>query len=178
MLSLFAKKLCQYTQRSIQRSCNGANLSKWHKACLWLAHSVGGIDMLLRGDGTIIVISSKSSCTPESLADGVISRRKYGSLRSYLRVNMLSEDGKKFEFKTIDSWSEDLAKFIATIVSLTALDPRLEYPKSWGVMVFSPTSDDEPSLKTEVLFPTFKSEEELFMTMALDGVTFLDEKDE
>ena len=89
--------------------------------------------MLLRGDGTIIVISSKSSCTPESLADGMISRRKYGSIRSYLRVNMLSEDDEKFEFKTIDAWSEDLAKFVATIVSLTVPDLRLEHPKRVGV---------------------------------------------
>ncbi len=179
MLSWFSRKLYWLKQRRKSKQTahqTPAEQTKWHKACLWLAHSVGGIDMLLRDDGTVIVIS-KSSCTLESFADSVISKSKYGSVRSYLRVNMLvDEESKKFEFKTIDAWSEDLAKFIATIVSLTPPNPKLDPPERWGVMIFSPTSVDELPSKTEVLFPTFKSEEELFMTMALDGVA-IDEKD-
>lgn len=177
MLSWFTRKICWFNQRKAKREKLAAiPQTKWHKACLWLARSVGGIDMLLRDDGTVIVIS-KSSFTSESLADGVISKSKYGAVRSYLKVSMLvDEESKKFEFKTIDAWSESLAKFIATIVSLTPPDPKLESIERWGVMAFTPsTSVDRLSLKTEVLFPIFKSEEELFMTMTLDGIA-LDEK--
>ena len=131
--------------------------------------------MLLRNDGTIIVIS-KSNCTPGSLVDNVISKSKYGTIRSHLRVNMISEEGRKFEFKTIDAWSEDLAKFIATIVSLTPPNPKLDPPERWGVMIFSPTSGDGLPSESEVLFPTFKSEEEMFMRMALDGFDINDEE--
>lgn len=168
MLSWFARKFYWSKRRSSQRKQDGIQLSKWHKACLWLARSVGGIDMLLRDDGTVAVIS-RSSCDPESLGDGVISKSKYGSIRSHLRVNMISEEGRKFEFKTIDAWSESLAKFIATLIALTPIDPYLDPPENWGVMTFNHCSSDVLSLKSEVLFPTFKSEEELFMRMALDG---------
>lgn len=171
MLSWLSRKLYWLKQRRKSKQTahqTPAEQTKWHKACLWLARSVGGIDMLLRDDGTVIVIS-KSSCTPESLDDGVISKSKYG-IRSYLRVYMLvDEKSKKFEFKTIDAWSESLAKFIATLIALTPIDPYLDPPKNWGVMTFNHCSSDVLSLKSEVLFPTFKSEEELFMRMALDG---------
>ena len=175
MFSWIANKLCWSKKRSRQIKQDGIQLSKWHKACLWLARSVGGIDMILRADGTVVVIS-KSSCNPGSLANGTVSKSKYGSARSYLRVDMINEEGRKFEFKTIDAWSEDLAKFIATIISLTQLGPNLDPLERWGIMVYTLTSVDKLPSKTEVLFPTFKSEEELFMTMALDGVA-IDEKD-
>ena len=171
MLSWLSKNVLWFKRRKPTKM----SLTKWHKACLWLAQAVGGIDMLLRDDGTVIVIS-KTSLNPESFADGAISKSKYASIRSHLRVNMISEEGKKFKFKTVDAWSEDLAKFIATIVALTPSDLKPDPPERWGVMVFTPTSVDKLSLKTEVLFPTFKSEEEMFMRMALDGVA-LDEKD-
>ena len=176
MLSWFAKKLYWSKRRSSQRKQDGIQLSKWHKACLWLAHSVGGVDMLLRDDGTVVVIS-RSSCDPESLDDGVISKSKHGSIRSHLRVSMLvDEESRKFKFKTVDAWSESLAKFIATLIALMPVDPHLDPPEHWGVMIFNPVSSDGLALKSEVRFPTFKSEEELFMRMALDGIV-LDEKD-
>ena len=171
MLSWFSRKLYWLKQRRKSKQTTHqipAKQTKWHKACLWLAHSVGGLDMLLRDDGTVIVIS-KSSCTPESLADGVISKSKHG-IRSYLRVDMLAdEENEKFRFKTIDAWSESLAKFIATLIALTSIDPYLNPPENWGVMNFNNTSSDGLTSKSEVLFPAFKSEEELFMRMALDG---------
>lgn len=171
MISWFSRKLCWLKQRRKSKQTahqTHAEQTKWHKACLWLARSVGGIDMLLRNDGTVIVIS-KPSCIPESLADGVISKSKC-RIRSYLRVCMLAdEESKKFEFKTIDAWSESLAKFIATLIALTPIDPHSDPPENWGVMIFNRASSDGLTLKTEVLFPTFKSEEELFMRMALDG---------
>lgn len=178
MISWFSRKLYWLKQRRKSKQTahqTPVEQTKWHKACLWLAHSVGGVDMLLRDDGTVIVIS-KSRCTTESLADGVISKSKHG-IRSYLRVYMLvDEENKKFWFKTIDAWSESLAKFIATLIALTPVDPYLDPPENWGVMIFNNTSSDGLTSKSEVLFPTFKSEEELFMRMALDGFDFM-EKD-
>ena len=177
MLSWFARKICWLNQRKAKKEKPTAiPQTKWHKACYWLAHSVGGVDMLLRDDRSIAVVS-KASLDPETLDDGVISKSKHGT-RSYLRVYLLvDEESKKFEFKTIDAWSESLAKFIATLIALTPIDPYLDPPENWGIMTFNHASSDGLTLKSEVLFPTFKSEEELFMRMALDGFDINDDEE-
>ena len=168
MLSWFTRKICWFNRRKAEQAA--IPQTKWHKACYWLAQSVNGIDMLLRDDGTILVIS-KASCDPETLVDGIVSKSKGGSIRSHLRINTLSDEGKKFKFKTIESWSESLAKLVVNIISLSKdPDPNFDPVEGrWGVMVFTPANSDGLNVKTEILFPAFKSEEELFMRMALDG---------
>ncbi len=178
MLSWFAKKLYWFNRRSRQRKQDCIQLSKWHKACFWLAHSVGGVDMLFQADRSIMVVS-RASLDPESLSTEVISRSKGGSIRSYLHVNLLSDaEDRQYVFKTIDYWSEELARFVATLISLSKdPDPNFDPPEGrWGVMVFTQTNGDDLNVKTEILFPTFKSEEELFMRMALDGFDINDEE--
>ena len=166
MLSWFSKKIFQFKKRKE----NLRALSKWHKACLWLAHSVGGIDMLLRDDGTILVIS-KASCDPETLVDGIVSRSNGGTLRRYLRVDMLSKMSKNSELKTIDQWNVDLAKFVVSLISFSEeSDPNLDPPEGkWGVMLSTQVNANGLMSTSEFLFPTFKNEEELFMRMTLDG---------
>lgn len=180
MLSWFTRKICWFMQRKAKREKPTAILqTKWHKACHWLAHSVGGVDMLFRGDRSIMVIS-RASLNPESLSSEVISRSKGGSIRSHLHVNLLSEaEDRQCVFKTIDFWSEELARFVATLISLSK-DPDPNFDPSegrWGVMVFTPANSDGLSVKTEMLFPSFKSEEELFMRMALDGFDINDDEE-
>lgn len=179
MLSWFTRKICWLMQRKAKREKSIAiPQTKWHKACFWLAHSVGGVDMLFRGDRSIMVIS-RASLNPESLSSEVISRSKGGSIRSHLHVNLLSEaEDRQYVFKTIDFWSEELARFVATLISLSKdPDPNSDPPEGrWGVMVFTSVNGDGLNVKTEILFPAFKSEEELFMRMALDGFDINDEE--
>jgi len=164
MLSWLSRKVLWFKRRKPTKM----PLTKWHLACFWLAQLVNGIDMLLRDDGTIRVIS-KVSCDPKTLVDGVVSKSKGGSIRSHLRINTLSDSVKKFEFKTIEDWSEDLAKFVATVITLNDIDPNLDPPERWGIVLVSYSDELNIPIKSEVLFPNFKSEEELFMRMALDG---------
>ena len=173
MLSWLSRKVLWFKRRKPTKM----PLTKWHLACFWLAQSVNGIDMLLRDDGTIMVIS-KASCDPWTLVDGVVSKSKGGSIRSHLRINTLSNEGEKFKFKTIESWSESLAKLVINIISLSKdPDPNFDPVEGrWGVMVFTSANDDGLNVKTEILFPAFKSEEELFMRMALDGFDINDEE--
>lgn len=179
MLSWFTRKICWLMQRKAKREkYNAIPQTKWHKACFWLAHSVGGVDMLFRGDRSIMVVS-RASLDPESLSAGIISRSKGSSIRSHLQVNLLSEaEDRQYVFKTIDYWSEELARFVATLISLSKdPDPNFDPPEGrWGVMVFTPANGDGLNVKTEILFPVFKSEEELFMRMALDGFDINDEE--
>ena len=172
MISWCTRKICWLMQRKAKHEKHTAiPQTKWHKACFWLAHSVGGVDMLFRGDRSIMVVS-RASLDPETLSTGMISRSKGGSIRSHLHVNLLSDaEDRQYVFKTIDYWSEELARFVATLISLSKdPDPNFDPPEGrWGVMVFTPTNGDGLNVKTEILFPVFKSEEELFMRMALDG---------
>ena len=180
MLSWFTRKICWFMQRKAKREKSTAiPQTKWHKACFWLAHSVGGVDMLFRGDRSIMVVS-RASLNPESLSSEVISRSKGGSIRSHLHVNLLSEaEDRQYVFKTIDFWSEELARFVATLISLSKdPDPNFDPPEGrWGVMVFTSANGDGLNVKTEILFPAFKSEEELFMRMALDGFDINDDEE-
>jgi len=180
MLSWFTRKICWLMQRKAKREKSTAiPQTKWHKACFWLAHSVGGVDMLFRGDRSIMVVS-RASLNPESLSSEVISRSKGGSIRSHLHVNLLSEaEDRQYVFKTIDFWSEELARFVATLISLSKdPDPNFDPPEGrWGVMVFTSANGDGLNVKTEILFPAFKSEEELFMRMALDGFDINDDEE-
>ena len=174
MLSWFSRKLYRLKQRRKNKQTAHqipTEQTKWHKACLWLAYSVGGIDMLLRDDGSITVIS-KSSLDPETMFDCLISRSQSGSIRCHLHVNLLSEtECQKSVFKTIECWSESLAEFVVNLISLSGdSDPNSSPPRGrWGIMVPDPADSDSLTSKSEVLFPAFKSEEELFMRMALDG---------
>ena len=171
--------LSWFRRRSRQRKQDGIQLSRWHKACLWLAWTVGGTDMLLRDDGSIMVIS-KSSLDPETMFDCLISRSQSGSIRCHLQVNLPSEtECQKSVFKTIECWSEPLAKFVVNLISLSGdSDPNSSPPKGrWGIMAPAPADGDGLAVKSEVLFPTFKSEEELLMRMALAGFDVNNEKD-
>lgn len=182
MLSWFSRKLCWLKQRLKSKQTThqtSTEQTKWHKACLWLAHSVGGIDMLLRDDGSIKVIS-KSSLDPETMFDCLISRSQSGSIRCHLHVNLLSEtECQKSVFKTIECWSEPLAKFVVNLISLPGdSDPNSSPLRGrWGIMVPAPADGDGLVVKSEVLFPTFKSEEELLMRMALAGFDVNNDKD-
>ena len=172
MLSWFTRKICWFNRRKAkQEKPTAIPQTKWHKACYWLAHSVGGVDMLFLDDRSIMVVS-KASLNPESLSTEVISRSKGGFIRSHLHVNLLSEaEDQQCAFKTIDCWSETLAKFVVNLISLSKdPDPNFDPAEGrWGVMVFTQANSDGLNVKTEILFPAFKSEEELFMRMALDG---------
>lgn len=171
--------LSWFRRRSRQRKQDGIQLSRWHKACLWLAWTVGGTDMLLRDDGSIMVIS-KSSLDPETMFDCLISRSQGGSIRCHLQVNLPSEtECQKSVFKTIECWSQPLAEFVVNLISLPGDPYQSSNPPRgrWGIMVPAPVDSDGLAAKSEVLFPTFKSEEELFMRMALAGFDANNEKD-
>ena len=172
MLSWFSRNLYWLKQRQKSKQTTHqtpTEQSKWHKACLWLAWMVGGIDMLLQDDGSIMVVL-KSSLDTHSCA---VSRRSNGGpIRCNLHVNLLSETKyRKCVFTTIECWSESLAEFVVNLISLSGdSDPNSSPPRGrWGIMVPDPADSDSLTSKSEVLFPAFKSEEELFMRMALDG---------
>lgn len=168
---LFKKKRCQEKSRSsiIEKK----PLTKWHKACLWLAHTVGGVDMLLKDDGSILVISK--SLDGDLVA---ISKSSGGGPRRYLRVSLLDmHTGSMEQLKTIVEWSPALAEFAARILAFSNHDPNLDPIEDWGVMAFTKPSPSGLQVKTESKFPTFKSEEELFMRMALDGFDINDDEE-
>ena len=170
MLSWLTRKFFRSKRREkeepkIQVENRVSPLSKWHLACFWLAHTVGGVDMILEEGCSIFVVSKTGSGH-----DGhkVVLKTKYGNaVHCHLAVNMDVDKASSFEFKTIDDWSEDLAKFVASIITLKEFDPRFDPEERWGIIAYD----------RKILFPCFKNEEELFMRMALDGFVCNDERE-
>ena len=140
-----------------------SSLSRWHLACQWLVRAVDGVDMILESTGSIFVVSKVGSGYDGHV---VVSKTVIGSrMRCHLAVNMTGIEA--FECKAIDEWSEELAKLVASLIALKEPEPNLDSQESmWGIWAYG----------REMLFPHFKNEEELFMTMALDGVA-IDGKD-
>lgn len=172
MMAWLSRKLAWLRNRKKKEEENEKlrSLSKWHQACFWLAKSVGGVDMLLQYDGTVLVVLKKPD-----FDTAVISKNLNRPIQCFLRVNMLDEhkiDGhsKRFVFKTIDKWSLALAEFVVRVVSLSEVDPHNDPAKFWGIETVVPAGSSRLQMRDEVRFPTFKTEEELFMWMALDGV--------
>ena len=163
-LLLFKKKMA--VKKTKNRKSAAVTLSRWHLACQWLARAVDGVDMILEPTGSIFVVSKAGSSFNGHV---VVSKATVSGVRCHLAVNMVADRGvEAFEYKAIDGWSEDLAKLVASLIALKEKpEPNLDPPESmWGIWAYG----------REMLFPHFKSEEEMFMTMALDGVA-IDEKD-
>lgn len=183
-------------------------LTKWHRACIWLAQVVDGSSMALTPDddskyGTVVIIASRQEDEVTSLrtrASGisaVMSVTKNGNslafggdwlqvkrpvTEAYAYVKLKSRPGMCGRLSLIDTWDEQLAKLVVTVIALkparaahdkmrSTVSTKLEEDglERWGVGYGIRISEDWNFGKKKKMFPVFKSEEELFLRMSLDG---------
>lgn len=140
------------------------SLTKWHLACKWIAHLLGGLDLVVGEKSRIIVVKSTLKKTKnKSLVESSWIASIDADRRScILSVPAIFDDNDLG--KDVEQWSESQAEDLARLLLLQKNERESEY----GCAEFHPGSFASCVLDVGKKLPRIATEEELFISVDIE----------